>query len=124
MYPDCACANGWFSKGFGKCVECPVNTTGNIFNRFVELLCSMHKNPYFSLFEGIYPDCECEAEGHEFSAYINECFIACPENASGIHPTSCRCDNINDYYVADEFICKSKIGRKCPADSIGVGPDW
>lgn len=74
-----------------------------------------------NLLKGIYPDCECEAEGHVFSAYINQCYIACPENAIGLHP-DCRCDDRELYYDQDEFICKSLIGRKCPDDSIGVGP--
>lgn len=27
------------------------------------------------------------------------------------------------YYEAEEFQCKSNIGRKCPPASIGIGPD-
>lgn len=74
------------------------------------------------IFKGVYPDCQCQQEGHVFSAFINECYAKCPNTSSGIHPT-CRCDSIDDYYVADELICKSKVGRKCPIATIGIGPE-
>lgn len=39
----------------------------------------------------------------------------------GIHP-DCDCGN-GMFYNADEFQCKSNIGRECPPVTIGIGPD-
>lgn len=57
-----------------------------------------------------------------FSAYINECYTECGANSTGLHP-NCVCDDDDFYYDVDLKICKSITGRKCPEDSIGIGPD-
>lgn len=75
----------------------------------------------FSLL-GIYPDCECTNEEHIFSAYINECYVPCPEDSTGKHPY-CRCDQFDFYYDENERVCKSNLERKCPKFAIGTGPD-
>lgn len=76
-----------------------------------------------SLFpSGIYPDCECEAEDDIFSAFINQCYIGCGGNSIGLHP-DCKCNQPDTYYKAEEFACKSNIGRDCPMESIGTGPE-
>lgn len=76
----------------------------------------------FPILIGVYPKCECNDE-KIFSAYINECYIECGGNSTGLHP-DCTCDNEEDfYYDADLKSCESIIGRPCPEDSIGIGPD-
>lgn len=72
-------------------------------------------------FIGIYPDCVCNDKDQIFSAYINECYIGCGSTGTGKHP-HCNCDN-GMFYKADEFQCKSNVGRECPPVTIGIGPD-
>lgn len=69
---------------------------------------------------GIYPNCECDDKMHTFSAYINECYIGC-NGGIGKHPY-CDC-GIGMFYNTEEFKCESNIGRACPKQSIGTGPD-
>lgn len=72
---------------------------------------------------GFYPNCQCIDEEYTFSAYINECYIECPDDAKDIYPR-CRCYDRNFFYYDEiEGICKSNMGRKCPKFSIGIGPD-
>lgn len=71
---------------------------------------------------GVYPDCECSQNEFIFSAYINQCYIECPEDSDGIHPY-CRCNEREFYYHLEEKVCKINIGRQCPKESIGIGPD-
>lgn len=71
---------------------------------------------------GIYPNCKCEHQDHIFSAYINECYIECGGDSNGLHP-DCDCNELGTYYDPEEFICRSNVGRKCPENSIGIGPD-
>lgn len=99
IYPNCECKNFLFSTLYGECIECPENSSG------------------------IYPNCKYEVDRHEFSAYINECYIACPVNSVrfALHPF-CKC-SLKYYYDANEFICKFIDRAVCPLDSIGVAPD-
>lgn len=84
---------------------------------------SLHKFCLSHCFSGVYPNCDCNDKDHVFSAYINKCYIECKggSTGAGIHP---RCDcGYGMFYKADEFQCKSNIGRECPLLSIGIGPD-
>lgn len=95
-------------------------------NRFVFICMNLHSSAFFhflfTLFSGFYPNCECIDKDYTFSAYINECYIECPDDAEDIHP-QCRCYDPNFYYDKIDRICKSNIGRKCPQFSIGIGPE-
>lgn len=76
----------------------------------------------YSICSGIYPECECELLDHSYSAYINKCYIECGSDSAGLYP-KCNCDEPRTYYDPEEFACKSNVGRECPKESIGIGPD-
>lgn len=75
-------------------------------------------------FLGRYPNCTCTGQeaGYTFSSYINKCYIECPEDAEDIHPY-CRCNERFYYYNIESKFCETIEDRKCPAASIGIGPD-
>lgn len=122
IYPDCNCKNGLFSIRNGRCFECPITSTGISYHISCTTWSMRYSLIWFPSILGVYPECECEQDEHIFSAYINECYIECPEDANGLHPT-CRCNEPSFYYDVKERECTTNEGRSCPKESIGVGPD-
>lgn len=73
VYPNCTCRYGKTYDGTkNSCPEptCPLNTTRDSF----------------------FPKCKCAGENYEYSEYLNECYLVCPENSTGSYP-NCRCND-------------------------------
>lgn len=132
-HPNCTCYNdGVYNKSINRCNnECPLGSIGEYPNcnctngslgdfYFIEF--NLCEDIWCKDSTGVYPNCKCKKTNQVFSAYLNLCYTPCTENKIFGKFPQCICKP-NYYYDVKERLCKSNVGRKCPDNSIGAGPD-
>lgn len=121
FFPKCDCEGGNYGYNFQdrKCkLMCPSISEGvfpNCTCRYgrtnddVMNLCPNPQCPKNSTADSIYPNCECKGTNYKYNEHLNECYLVCPEESTGVFP-NCKCNNeIEGFNKGKRIKTKDKI---------------